>query len=217
MATKPTIPNYNPDEEYRRLVGMIDPNVRLPTPKTYTPEPEKVPSTGFSETGAPYSYMGTPKTGISEQGAPYSFIAKDYPITQKFGNLNPIEKFSGGFNRGTDFATPAGTKVSVPSGEWTVAEAFGGAKSGGVGNSTNKGWGNSVKLVNRLTGETLRFSHLSSVNLKPGQIVKAGEVVGLTGSTGNSTGPHLDVEATNSNGRLIDVLQLPYGKEFLNG
>ena len=53
----------------------------------------------------------------------------------------------------------------------------------------------------------VRYSHLNQVGVKPGQVVKGGQVVGLTGSTGNSSGPHLDWEAYDAQGRLTDPLR----------
>jgi len=142
-------------------------------------------------------------------------IPVETTLTQAFGNLNPIEKFSGGFNRGADFSIPKNTPLSVPAGDWMVSESFNGAKSGGVGNATNRGYGNSVVLVNRLTGERIRYSHLNSVNVKPGQLVKPGQTVAYSGSTGNSTGPHLDVEYYNSQGKLSNILTSKYSNQFI--
>ncbi|MCR5588955.1 MAG: RNA polymerase factor sigma-54 [Bacteroidales bacterium] len=55
------------------------------------------------------------------------------------------------------------------------------------------GYGNCVVLRHPNGLETL-YGHLSKINVKHGQQVAAGEVIGLGGSTGNSTGPHLHFE-----------------------
>ena len=137
-------------------------------------------------------------------------------ITQKFGNRSNVEVFSKGYNRGADLGVPAGTALYLPQGEWEVVEAFGGARNRGyIGNSTNRGYGNSIQVRNKNTGELLRFSHLNKVNAKPGQIISGGSVVGATGSTGNSTGPHLDIEYIDQRGRLRDVLASQYGRYYL--
>lgn len=145
-------------------------------------------------------------------------LSKMGPITQRFGNRNPIERFSKGINYGTDIGVPEGTKVAVPEGQWEVVEAFNNAQGAGfIGNNTNRGYGNSVLVRNRETGEMLRFSHLSDALARTGQVLDGGTVVGLTGSTGNATGPHLDLEYYDQSGRLSDVLQSRYGGGLMAG
>ena len=55
------------------------------------------------------------------------------------------------------------------------------------------GYGNCVVIRHPNGLETL-YGHLSKINVQPNQPVAAGEVIGLGGSTGNSTGPHLHFE-----------------------
>lgn len=69
-------------------------------------------------------------------------------------------------------------------------------------------------LQNLDTGEKIRFSHLSQVGVKTGDIV-GGQPVGLSGATGNVTGPHLDVEYYDKKGKLSDVMKSPYLKDKL--
>ncbi|RLI98260.1 MAG: hypothetical protein DRP08_08270 [Candidatus Aenigmatarchaeota archaeon] len=139
-------------------------------------------------------------------------------ITQRFGNISGVEVFSGGFNRGTDFGVKEGTKIATPPGRWEVIESFGGAKRKGfIRNNDNRGYGNSVVLRNRITGEKIRFSHLSKVGVKPGQIIDGGNVFALSGFTGNATGPHLDVEYIDERGRLRDILKSRYRSFFIGG
>ena len=57
----------------------------------------------------------------------------------------------------------------------------------------NGGYGNMILIRHYNNLETL-YGHLSSIKVKSGQKVKAGDVIGLGGSTGNSTGPHLHFE-----------------------
>ena len=59
----------------------------------------------------------------------------------------------------------------------------------------NGGYGNSVKLQHTSDGATA-YAHMSRVGpgIKPGVMVRQGQVIGFVGSTGMSTGPHLHYE-----------------------
>lgn len=136
------------------------------------------------------------------------------PVTQPFGKYNPgLEPNKSGRNWGVDFGVKEGTPLAVPPGEWIVDDAYSGSsKRGFVGNTKdNAGYGNSVLVRNTKTGETMRFSHLSGVNVKPGQSLKGGTVIGRSGATGNVTGPHLDLEY-KVNGQFQDVTKSPYAQ-----
>lgn len=91
--------------------------------------------------------------------------------------------WSSGFHTGVDYAVPVGTDV--------LAVADGEIKSATWG----KAYG--VQLVEKLDGGWFIYAHLSKALVKPGDVVKAGQVIGKSGNTGNSTGPHLHVELRN--------------------
>lgn len=99
-------------------------------------------------------------------------------ISQKYGV--PVSYEKSGYHGGIDVAIAEGTPIPD--------------KVGGIvaGVEDNKGgFGKSV-LVKGNDGVTRRYSHLSVFNVEPGQTIPAGSVVGLSGNTGYSTGPHLD-------------------------
>lgn len=76
----------------------------------------------------------------------------------------------------------------------------------------NGGYGRMVE-VDHGQGYTTRYAHLSRVDVAIGQVVKAGDVVGQTGSSGRSTGPHLHYEVRHD-GDAIDPLRfLRIGKK----
>lgn len=156
--------------------------------------------------------------GPSEEALPSAQLREGLPpITQTFGQKSQYDVFSGGVNYGVDFGVKSGTPVGLPPGEWEVLEAFNQAGGQGrIGDKTNRGYGNSVLVMNKQTGETLRLSHLNRVAVKPGQVVPGGSVIATSGATGNVTGPHLDVEYRNQRGKLNDVLRTPYAR-FLVG
>ncbi len=86
------------------------------------------------------------------------------------------------FHSGLDFTCPRGTEVyATGNGVIEVVE--------------NKLWGYGKSIViNHGYGYKTRYAHLSKINVKEGQKVKRGELIGNVGSTGKSTGPHLHYE-----------------------
>ena len=88
------------------------------------------------------------------------------------------------FHAGMDFTAPTGTEVH--------------ATGDGVIESIEvKRWGYGKNIVvNHGFGYKTRYAHLSSFNVKRGQKVTRGQVIGLVGSTGKSTAPHLHYEVT---------------------
>lgn len=66
------------------------------------------------------------------------------------------------------------------------------------------GYGN-VIYVSHGYGYATRYAHLNGFNVKPGQRVKRGDVIGFVGSTGRSTGPHLHYEV-RLNGQPVNPL-----------
>ncbi len=83
---------------------------------------------------------------------------------------------------GVDIALPEGTAV-VASDTGTVT--FAGWNIYGFGN---------LVVINHGNGFETLYAHLSSIGVVPGQIVYQGNVIGRTGNTGNSSGPHIHFE-----------------------
>lgn len=104
----------------------------------------------------------------------------DYPITQYYG-----ETYTSSFHTGIDYACPLGTPI--------FASADGVIRFIGMDKT---GYGNCVIIEHDVNHATL-YAHLSTLGTIyfPGTKVKQGEVIGWSGSTGNSTGPHLHFEA----------------------
>ncbi|MDD1535866.1 hypothetical protein C7U89_21315 [Bradyrhizobium sp. WBOS4] len=91
---------------------------------------------------------------------------------------------------GLDFRAASGDPVRVTANGKVVSAGW----SGGYGRMVEVDHGN---------GLSTRYGHLSEINVKVGEIVKIGQVIGLVGSTGRSTGPHLHYE-TRIEGEAVD-------------
>ncbi|WP_134651124.1 M23 family metallopeptidase [Streptomyces sp. H23] len=93
--------------------------------------------------------------------------------------------WSSGSHTGIDFHASSGTTVHAV-GVGTVVEAgWGGA------------YGNQV-VIKMHDGTYTQYGHLSSIGVSVGQSVEPGQQIGLSGATGNVTGPHLHFEARTS-------------------
>jgi len=98
------------------------------------------------------------------------------------------------FHEGLDISADHGTNVYATA-DGTVAQA---AVEGGYGN---------LIVVDHGYGLETRYGHLSRYKVRTGEKVRRGDVLGLVGSTGRSTGAHLHYEV-RVNGRLLNPLQL---------
>jgi murein DD-endopeptidase MepM/ murein hydrolase activator NlpD len=115
-------------------------------------------------------------------------------LTSTVGNRR--DPINGGrdYHPGLDIAADHGSSVYATA-DGVVTHA---AREGAYGN---------LIVVDHGYGLETRYGHLSAYKVKPGAQVKRGEVVGLVGSTGRSTGSHLHYEV-RVNGRLLNPLQL---------
>lgn len=102
---------------------------------------------------------------------------------------------------GVDFPARVGTPVAA-AGHGTVVKA--GPRGGGDG----KAYGNAV-VIKHAGGTFSQYAHLLKVEVKVGDTVRAGQRIGLSGNTGNSTGPHLhfEIRTTPNYGSAIDPVK----------
>lgn len=104
-----------------------------------------------------------------------------YPITQGYGKTPYNDNHTG-----IDYALPEGTPV-LASEAGTVMQA--GWLYGG--------WGECV-IIQHDDGNSTLYAHLKSVAVVVGQKVQRSQIIGYSGNTGNSTGPHLHFEARHT-------------------
>lgn len=105
--------------------------------------------------------------------------------------------WSKGYHTGVDFPVATGTSVAA------VA----------AGHVVSSGWGGSFGyevVIRHADGRYTQYAHLSAISVKAGQSVVAGQRIGRSGSTGNSTGPHLHFEVRTGPGFGSDIDPVAY-------
>jgi len=115
----------------------------------------------------------------------------DYAINQRFGEkiTNPAG------HTGIDYLCPSGTPILASAAGQVL---YAGWKNGGYGYCV---------FIAHADGNTTIYEHLlSSIPVTVGQRVEQGDVIGYSGSTGNSTGPHLHFEIRGKDGKAFDPM-----------
>jgi len=118
---------------------------------------------------------------IKLSSTPSGWPVRGY-ITDGFGTRrNPFDGAGYEPHAGLDIATNYGSAIEATAdGRVIFAGAFG-------------GYGNIV-VIDHGYGITTRYGHMSQINVRMGQYITRGKVVGAVGSTGRSTGPHCHYE-----------------------
>lgn len=127
-----------------------------------------------------------------------------HPVLQRFGHYTGGLMFNGGRHYGIDFGMPTGTKIR--------------ALTDGI--ITQSGWasgggGNQITLKEPGGKYFQWYMHMSKLLAKQGDKVKTGDVIGLSGSTGNSTTPHLHIQRMK--GRVGNDTALSNVMDWLKG
>ena len=124
---------------------------------------------------------------LAEQAHSWQLPLKNGVLTSGFGLR------WGRLHAGEDFAAPVGTNlVSMSTGTVTFA-------------SKESGYGALVK-IRYWDGTVTYYAHMSRISVTEGDNVVPGQVVGQTGNTGRSTGPHLHLEIHPGDGAAVNPL-----------
>lgn len=115
------------------------------------------------------------------QALPLALPVEHYEITSSFGYRNDPINGRPALHTGIDFSAPRGTEIF--------------ASGPGVVSFTGwRGRYGRVVEIDHGYGIKTRFAHLSKISVKKGQAVAVGDEIGLSGSSGRVTGPHLHYE-----------------------
>jgi murein DD-endopeptidase MepM/ murein hydrolase activator NlpD len=121
---------------------------------------------------------------------------KNGKITTPYGKVG--KHWSSGKHTGVDFAVPVGTPILA------VAD----------GKIENASWGKAYgkQIIQKVDGGWVIYAHLNALRVKPGATVKKGQIIGESGNTGNSTGPHLHFELRDkirwTGGKALDPKEI---------
>ncbi len=99
-------------------------------------------------------------------------------VTSNFGNARVYNGIAKSYHSGTDFRAKVGTPIYS-------------ANDGKVALVMDRFYLGKVVYVDHGRGAYTYYCHMTKMNVKNGQIVKKGEILGLSGKTGRITGPHL--------------------------
>lgn len=172
---------------------MMQPQVEQATP-------EAAPTNETAQAAPTPAPTATPETAVTftanTAGLPDLDDPANSPRFRCPVDYTYISRYMGGGHRGDDLAAPAGTEVyAAQDGVVLVAQY-------------HYSWGNYVQLDHGTGVDghhwTTLYAHMSDLAVEPGQIVKAGDLIGHTGSTGNATGNLLHFEM-----KVDDVLTEP--------
>ncbi|WP_435743476.1 M23 family metallopeptidase [Nocardioides sp. SYSU DS0663] len=119
-----------------------------------------------------------------------------YRLTARFGDYG----LWASYHTGLDFAAPTGTPLVAMANAVVTSVGYDGA----YGNKT---------VLTLEDGTELWYCHQNSMTVSEGDVVRAGEVIGSVGSTGNVTGPHLHLEVRPGAGDPTD----PYAALMVHG
>ncbi|MET9700703.1 transglycosylase family protein [Streptomyces sp. NPDC006529] len=159
-----------------------------PTPKP-TPSPDKPPRTADPvKPVEPAAAKPAPAQG--------GFSA---PVEAAMGTAYRVagSSWSSGYHTGVDFPVATGTSVKAVAPGEVVSAGWAGA------------YGYQV-VIRHTDGRYSQYAHLSALGVKAGQQVSGGTRIGRSGSTGNTTGPHLHFEIRTGPGYGTDIDPLKY-------
>ncbi|MFF3418204.1 peptidoglycan DD-metalloendopeptidase family protein [Streptomyces sp. NPDC002698] len=157
-------------------------------------------ATQAADTAPSDTASATPSTAPS--AAPSTGTSSGYTLPVASSSVGTGYKVAGGmwssgYHTGVDFVIPTGTTLKSIAAGTVVSAGWGGA------------YGNQV-VIQHADGKYSQYAHMSSLSVSAGQTVTEGQQIGLSGATGNVTGPHLHFEIRTTPDYGSDVDPIAY-------
>ncbi|MEL7657319.1 MAG: M23 family metallopeptidase, partial [Bacillota bacterium] len=126
-----------------------------------------------------------------------------------YGSFRVTQIYKGSTHKGLDLAGVNSKEIhSTVNG---VVEVAGwDMKSGSTAVDTTYGLGQYVRIKGEATNYVYYFGHMSKILVSAGQKVKKGDVIGIEGSTGHATGPHVhyEIRRVTDNSTFLNVSEI---------
>ncbi|MFG2776322.1 peptidoglycan DD-metalloendopeptidase family protein [Streptomyces prunicolor] len=180
-------------QDNREVIGG-DPSLIHPGLKLSLGKKASTSGTGGTDTTKSSKTSGTSSSSSSSSSKSTSATQSDTSTSTSAGYTLPViggtigtgyhvagSMWSSGYHTGVDFVVPTGTTVKAVAAGTVVSAAYDGA------------YGNEV-VIRHADGEYSQYAHMSQLSVSAGQTVTEGQQIGLSGATGNVTGPHLHFE-----------------------
>jgi murein DD-endopeptidase MepM/ murein hydrolase activator NlpD len=197
----------------REVVGddpsLIHPGLKLTLGKKAKASTAKTQSQSQSSSSAPSSAKAEKAESKKSSSKPAA-TTQSSDTTGSSGYTLPVSgatvgtayhvagsMWSSGYHTGVDFVVPTGTSLKAVAAGTVVSAGWGGA------------YGNQV-VIKLNDGYYAQYAHLSQLSVSAGQTVTEGQQIGLSGATGNVTGPHLHFEIRTTPDYGSDVDPVAY-------
>ncbi|MEU6915148.1 M23 family metallopeptidase [Streptomyces olindensis] len=185
--------------------SLIHPGLKLSIGKKAAASAPEAPSAPKASAEKPAKKSSAAESPAKAETAAKPAAAKPAAESNAGGYTSPVDgatvgtpyrmsgsMWSSGYHTGVDFVVPTGTSLKAVGAGTVVSAGWGGA------------YGNQV-VVKLNDGHYAQYAHLSQLSVSAGQTVTAGQQVGLSGATGNVTGPHLHFEIRTAPGYGSDI------------
>ncbi|WP_420309970.1 M23 family metallopeptidase [Streptomyces sp. YS-B37] len=176
-------------QDNREAIGgnpsLIHPGLKLSLGEKATTRGADTTKSSTSS-GTSSSSSSSSKKSSATQSADTTSTSTGYGLPVTGGTIGTGYRVAGsmwssGYHTGVDFVVPTGTTIKAVAAGTVVSAAYDGA------------YGNEV-VIRHADGEYSQYAHMSQLSVSAGQTVTEGQQLGLSGATGNVTGPHLHFE-----------------------
>ncbi|GAA3847319.1 M23 family metallopeptidase [Streptomyces coacervatus] len=187
----------------RRAVGddpsLIHPGLKLTIGRKAATSTTKSSTSSSSSPSASKTSSSSNRTTATQtsESAPTGFTLPVTGATIGTGYHVAGSMWSSGYHTGVDFVVPTGTALKAVGAGTVVSAGWGGA------------YGNQV-VIRLADGYYAQYGHMSQLSVSAGQTVTEGQQIGLSGATGNVTGPHLHFEIRTTPDYGSDVDPVAY-------